>query len=46
MPQQSRVIQPLEFLKDNVYNEKGDVWQLGLLLYKIIQLDPLFDAVF
>ena len=40
----ARLIQPPEYLYDEKYDEKGDIWQLGLLLFELVTLRPLFAA--
>ena len=41
---ESSLIMPPEYLDDETYTNKGDTWQLGLLLYHLITLNPLFTA--
>ena len=40
----ARLIQPPEYLNGEDYDEKGDIWQLGLLLFELVTLRPLFAA--
>ena len=38
------LIQAPEYLEDEVFEKIGDIWQLGLILFKTIALEPLFSA--
>ena len=40
----TRLHQPPEYLNGDNYELAGDVWQLGLLLYWLLTLTPLFTA--
>ena len=44
MCQNDILIQPPEFFNDHIYDNKGDVWQLGLLFYELITFNGLFTV--
>ena len=40
----TRLIQSPEYLEDEVFDKNGDIWQLGLILFQMLTLEPLFSA--
>ena len=44
MSQEAMLIWPPEFFSDHIHDNKGDIWQLGLLFYELITFNELFKA--
>ena len=44
MPQEDILIQPPEYFRNHIYDDKSDVWKLGLLFYELVTFNTLFSA--
>ena len=44
LPLKTRLIQAPEYLDEETFDKKSDIWQLGLIIFQLLTLEPMFSA--